>query len=269
MKVSEAATTSYTAFDPNSGAPTLYVNEPNIRIGSNRLQIFKDQALFVPVWVCYLFANAPYMDWGYMQDVLGFMIDNGDNPPETFQLTIDEEAVKLPSGSETLDEYRIRTPIFTARVPDSPYGTSLKDFLEEGQIQPGSYPAMVDGYFVMLSNFEVGEHWVHSWASAGRDERGVVPYFSELLFEIEVIERPPNYKHGRQTVTFPPQFEGVAAELARKMTADGLLTQQELERINSIQRRCREKLCQKPRVPYPPFPTATTGSPPSKTNDKS
>lgn len=255
IKASEATysrATSYSASDPNSGAPTLYVNEQQIRIGSNRLQIFNDQAVFVPVKVAYLIAKEAYMDWGYMQDGLGLMIDNGDNPPDTIQLTINEESIKLPS----LDEYRVRTPIFTALVPDSPYGTSRKDFLEEGQIPPGSYPAMVDGYFVMLSNLEPGEYWVHSWSSAGQDVRG--QYFSELLYEIEVNIRAPKSKHGRLTVTRPAEFEGEAAEMVRKMMTDGLLTQPEVQRFSSIQSRTRSNLSQKPRVPYPSFPETTT-----------
>ncbi len=236
VKVSEAATTratSSSAFDSaNSGAPKLYVNEPHIRIGNNRLQIFENQAVFVPVGVCYLFANEPYMDWGYMQDFLGLMIDSGDNPPDTIQLTINNEPITLPSGLSTLSEFRIRTPIFTALVPDSPYGTSLKDFLEEGQIPPGPHPIMVDGYFVMLQ-LKQGRYWVHSWFSAGREVRG--PYFSELLYQIEVCERPKCDPHGRLTVVRPAQFQGEAALLAKRMTADGLLTPAEAERFNSIQ----------------------------------
>jgi hypothetical protein len=172
------------------------------------------------------------MDWGYMQDFLGLMIDSGDNPPDTIQLTINNEPITLPSGLSTLSEYRIRTPIFTALIPDSPYGTSLKDFLEEGQIPPGSHPIMVDGYFVMLQ-LKQGRYWVHSWFGAGREVRG--PYFSELLYQIEVCERPKCNPHGRLTVVRPAQFQGEAALLAKRMTADGLLTPPEAERFNSIQ----------------------------------
>lgn len=233
IKVSEATrATSYSAFDlANSGAPKLYVNEPHIRIGNNRLQIFEDQAVFVPSIVCYLFATEPYMDWGYMQDFVGLMIDAGDNPPDTLQLTINNESITLPSGLSNLTEYRIRTPIFTTLVPDTPYGTSLKDFLEEGQIPPGTYPAMIDGYFVMLQ-LKPGRYWVHSWAGAGREVRG--PYFSELIYQIEVCERPKCDPHGRLTVMRPPQFQGEADLQAKRMTADGLLTPPEAARFNSI-----------------------------------
>src|SRR5262249_28972382 len=34
-------------------SPTLYVNEPNLRVGADRVQIFDDQAVFVPIIVAY------------------------------------------------------------------------------------------------------------------------------------------------------------------------------------------------------------------------
>jgi hypothetical protein len=104
----------------------------------------------------------------------------------------------------------------------------------------------------MISDLEPGEYWVHSWSSAGQDVRG--QYFSELLYEIEVNTREPKSKHGRLTVTRPAEFEGAAAEMVRKMVADGLLTEPELQRFKSIQSRTRTDLGQKARDPYPPFP---------------
>ena len=198
-----------------------------------------------------------------MQDEIGSMIDIGDNPPENIQLTINEVPV-LPGESE-LKEFRIRTPIFTVIVPEAPYGTSLKDFLEDGPITPGSHQAMVDGYFVMLE-LKAGRYWVHSWFGAGREVRG--PYFSELLYEIEVNTRRRDYYHGRLTVTRPAEFEAEAAQLARKMTADGLLTAPEVGRFNSIQSAVNKKLSEKPTVPVS-FPETATRPPPPQRNDTS
>ena len=162
----------------------VYFNDPNIRIGSDRLQIFSDQAVFVPIIIAYEFASIhPHIDWGWMQDFTGLTIDYGDNPPQLEQLTINNHPVKLGLN---MDKFRIVTPIFTAVVPETQYGRSLKDFLEDSPIPPGSYPALVEGYFVMLK-FEPGSYWVHSWASAPRERSG--PYFSELLYQIEVLER--------------------------------------------------------------------------------
>lgn len=120
-------------------------------------------------------------DWGRMQDFTGLTIDYGDNPPGEIQLTINTAPVAL--GGMAMRNFRIVTPVFTAVVPDVPMGESIKDFLEDSPIKPGSYPAVVEGYFVML-RFIPGNYWIHSWASAPRERAR--PYFSELLYEIEV-----------------------------------------------------------------------------------
>jgi hypothetical protein len=121
-----------------------------------------------------------------MQDGAGLTIYYGDDPPDATQLTINNQSMRLPSWLD-MYQFRIVTPIFTSVIPEAPYGTSLKDFLEDSPVHPGSYPALVDGYFVMLK-FEVpGSYWIHSWASAPRERSG--PYFSELLYQIEVSRR--------------------------------------------------------------------------------
>ena len=102
------------------------------------------------------------------------------------RLTINSQGLKLPSILK-MHDFRIVTPIFTSVIPESPYGTSIKDFLEDAPVQPGSYPAMVDGYFVMLKFEEASTYWIHSWASAPRETSG--PYFSELLYQIEISRR--------------------------------------------------------------------------------
>jgi hypothetical protein len=179
------------------GYRPIYINDPNIRIGGDRLQIFDDQAVFVPIIVGYAITTPDrlYMDWGRMQDYTGLTIDYGDNPPETNQLTINNEDIVIPKGLESivdvpegleLKPFRITTPVFPAVVPETQYGRSVKDFLEHSPLAPGSYPAQVDGYFVILK-FAPGTYWVHSWASAGRERMG--SYFSELLYQIEVVRR--------------------------------------------------------------------------------
>ena len=102
------------------------------------------------------------------------------------QLTIDNEDIMFPDGIG-MEDFRIVTPIFTAIIPDVEPGRSVKDFLEIPAIS-GSYPVMVEGYFVMLK-FESHDnsYWIHSWASAPREATG--PYFSELIYEIQVFEK--------------------------------------------------------------------------------
>ena len=227
-----------------------YVNDPNIRVGGDRLQIFEDQAVFVPIIVAFSLKMSPFTDWGSMQDFTGLTIDYGDNPPDISQLTINGREIDIPIPEEIFDQeihvgqsgellrdedksrladlgteggldeketkrvfdqirtryrtagrgeritiarelrlmeyFRITTPIFTAIVPETQYGRSAKDFIEESPVAAGSYPAMVDGYFV-LCKFRAGNYWVHSWASGPREASG--PYFSELLYQIEVHAR--------------------------------------------------------------------------------
>lgn len=206
---------------------TKYVNDPNIRIGSDRLQIFEDQAVFVPIIVGYSFASS-VRDWGYLQDYTGLLIDNGDNPPEPRQLTINDKDIELPLEME---QFRITTPIFTTVVPDAPYGTSIKDFLEEGPIAPGIYHAMVDGYFVIIKFAKAHDSYkVHAWASAGREAKG--SYFSDLRYEIEVL--PKAKRHGMITTRFPARNEGMANFILNKKNQIGEFTDEQVNDFKSI-----------------------------------
>jgi hypothetical protein len=222
--------------------PTSYVNEPNIRIGIDRLEIFEDQAVFVPIITAYSYSDRPYMDWGYMQEFVGIIIDNGDNPPDLIQLTINNDTLVLPEGLPGKDkdfrDFRIATPVFTAVVPEAPYGTSIKDFLEGGPVPPGSYPAMVTGYFVMLK-FKPGSYWVHSWASAGREVRG--PYFSELLYQIDVSTRPIAVPHHRITVKRPSHFQAMTDRAVENMIKNKELTEEDSEFIKQIQQKLNQR----------------------------
>jgi hypothetical protein len=175
---------------------------------------------------------AQYRDWGNMQDFTGLLIDIGDNPPGPYQLTIDNISMHLEDrkGNAVLQmkDFRIATPVFTALVPEAPYGTSVKDFLEEGPIPSGSYPAMVDGYFVMLK-FTPGSYWVHSWASAGREPRG--PYFSELLYQIEVATRPPCVPHGSITAIRPARNQAMFARIQKRKLDRGEFSPGEADKM--------------------------------------
>jgi hypothetical protein len=249
-----------------------YVNDPNVKIGGDRLQIFEDQAVLVPIHVCFWLKTTPYTDYGSMQDHTGLTIDNGDNPPDISQLTINGMEIELPITQEEKEEkkvmvskladvkktlvdmkkgqktpadikelkinlvkelklmerFRITTPIFTAVVPEAQYGRSAKDFIEESPITPGSYPAMVDGYFVMFK-FKPGTYWVHSWASAPRETRG--PYFSELLYQIEVHKRRPRY--GMITRWRPSRNERVLNQILEQKKRTGDLTNPEMNRFKT------------------------------------
>ena len=163
-----------------------YQNLPNVRVGAEKIQIREDQAVFVPIITAYEVARKPYFDWGQMMELTGSTIDYGDNPPTLEQLKINGDNV---IGIDDMKEFRILTSIFTAVVPEADYGRSIKDFLEV-TVNPGHYPAIVEGYFVLLKGFKAGKKYlIHSRASAGREQRG--PYIAELLYEISVLPKMP------------------------------------------------------------------------------
>lgn len=210
--------------DPGYLGARTYVNHANIKVGSDRLQIFENQAVFCPIIVAYE-TIPPSRDWGTLNEFIGSLIDNGDNPPGLDQLTINEKNVDLPKGRK-MEDFRISTPIFTAIVPDVEYGRSVKDFLES-PTPVGNYPAKVDGYFVML-RFTEGSYWVRSWASGPRETAG--PYFSELIYQIEVRKPPEDI--AVKTTYRPARNERLLARiLADKKKSD--LTDPEIQRLKT------------------------------------
>jgi hypothetical protein len=198
-----------------------YVNDPNIRIGSDRLQIYEDQAVLIPVIVAYELANAPYKDWGSLQEFTGFTIDYGDNPPDESQLKIDEQNIKFPENLHMKD-FRFVTRIFTAIIPDTEYGRSVKDFLEI-KVSPGIYPAMVEGYFVLLNLSARDETYlIRSYASGPRELTGI--YFSDLYYEIEVNSRP---EPGKPSIRTPPRNELIRNLALSRMMQLGMATKKQ------------------------------------------
>jgi hypothetical protein len=111
-------------------------------------------------------------------------------------------------------------------VPDIEYGRSVKDFLEH-PISPGSYPAIVEGYFVMLMFEADRSYWVHSWASAPRAVNG--PYFSELLYQIEVKKR--RVRPSIATSWRPSRNERIFAQIFSQKEKNTDLTSPEIGRF--------------------------------------
>lgn len=169
------------AEDPYFARP--YKNDPNVRVGRDKLQICLNQCVLVPIIMAYAEASKPYIDYGYMQEYNGLTIDAGSNPPEVNQLTIDGQAVVLPPGRNMRD-FRIATPVFTAVVPEADYGRSVKDFLQM-DLPTGHYPTMAEGYFVLIKFKAAKTYYLYSNATSGREIQGG-SYFSEFLYEIQV-----------------------------------------------------------------------------------
>ena len=224
--VSESTGISTPTDDPYY--PRRYDNNPNIRIGRERLQINEGQAVLVPVIIAYYIASERFADLGLMRDYTVPTIDNGDNPPGSNQLTITGEPIKVP-----LDDFRILSPVFPAIIPDVEYGRSVKDILEMPE-QPGNYPAIVEGYFVMLK-FKVGNYFVHSWASGPRDRRGA--YFSQLLYQIEVF---PEKKPSHIVTEFQPaRNAGIIQRLVFNKQKVGELGDDDAKKIKGMLKKVR------------------------------
>jgi len=215
-------TNAYTD-DPSYDRP--YDNLPNVRVGGDRLQIRKDQAVFIPIITAYEVAVKPYYDWGLMQEITGLMIDNGDDPPKPEQLKIDTHAIKV----EDLKRFRIVTSIFTAIVPEADYGRSIKDFLEVS-VSPGQYAAIVEGYFVLIKNFSPGHTYViHSRASSGRERGGA--YVAELLYQITVENRSKKTSEGEIPFDRTSRNEAIINRLLAEKVNKGELTEPQRKKI--------------------------------------
>lgn len=209
--------------DPGYLGLRTYVNDANVKVGKDRLQISENQAVLCPIIVGYELVP-PSRDWGTLREFIGSLIDNGDNPPGLNQLTINGKNVQLPKNRK-MEDFRIATPIFTAIVPDVEFGRSVKDFLET-PTPTGIYPAMVEGYFVML-RFDVGRYWIHSWASGPRETAG--PYFSELIYQIEVIKPKPDT--GVKTAYRPARNDLLVTHILAERKKSEELDDRELRRL--------------------------------------
>jgi hypothetical protein len=203
---------------------TQYPNNPNIMIGADKLRIRKDQAVFIPIIVSIRVATKPYFDWGYMQDWTGLTIDYGDNPPDPKNVTINGTGIKI--SKEGMKRFRIMTPLFTAIVPEADYGRSVKDFLEES-FAPGTYPAIVEGYFVLVE-LGPGSYVINSRASAPRERKG--PYFAELLYQIVVDNRKQAESTGVLPLR-PPRTQAIIAKVLKEKQESGELSPEEFNEI--------------------------------------
>lgn len=227
----ELSITNTYADDPFYDRP--YQNLPNVRVGGDKLLIRKDQAVFIPIIIGYEVMRKPYFDWGVMQEVTGLTIDYGDDPPKREQLKIDGSAVEGASlkTDEDMKKFRILTSIFTAVVPEADYGRSIKDFLEV-TVSPGQFPAIVEGYFVLLKNFTPGyTYLIHSRASAARERGG--PYVAELVYEITVDNRTKSNSVGAVPYR-SPRNQAIIRRVLTEKIEKGEMTEAQVNRILDV-----------------------------------
>lgn len=211
--------------------PRRYENNPNVKVGGDKLQIFTDQVIFWPLITAYEVAVKPWQEWGALQEYTGGIMDNGDDPPESSQVTIDGNPILLPKNTD-MSNFRIQTPVFTAVVPEIEYGRSLRDFLEDA-VPPGHYPAVVEGYCLLLRFNIPGTYILHSLTKAGRELRG--SYTAEILCEVQVNQGPRKApSRGIPTNVRSARNEGAIARILSEKIQAGELTAPQANNIMKI-----------------------------------
>ena len=228
---SVASTYSADAFFPRP-----YENNPNVRVGGDKLVIFTDQAVFWPIITSYEIATKPYQDWGELQEYAGSIMDNGDDPPDTNKITINGKPIEFPEVQRKrklekleMSHFRIQTPVFTTIVPEVDYGRSLRDLLED-EVPPGHFPTIVEGYFVLLKFNNPKTYVLHSEAKAGRAVRG--PYTAEIFCEVQVNQgprKPPT--QGRPISVRIPRNDSIIARIFSEKIEKNELT---VDRANEL-----------------------------------
>jgi hypothetical protein len=161
-------------------------NIPNIKTGENMLVMYDDQAIFFPV-ILAMWINSDEKDYGYMERWVKNQNSVSDDPPPVHQFTLDNLPL-LPSA-EVVNHRIMSNGLFQVRIPDAPYGTSLKDFVFEPS-QPGLYDAVCEGYFFMLKDLEARDepYRLMSFATgASYPELG--EYHAAFVYEIRVLSR--------------------------------------------------------------------------------
>jgi hypothetical protein len=82
---------------------------------------------------------------------------------------------------DNLQNYRVRSPVFRLNVsPDSP----IKDQLDE-IIQPGTYDAVTEGYYLFIKPLEPGEYQFQYFAKATEGD-----YKYKSIYDITVEDEP-------------------------------------------------------------------------------
>jgi hypothetical protein len=174
----------------------MYKNDPNVMVGDDKLEMFSDQALLFPTMLSYWVATEPYMDDAKMRAYTRTENDSSDNPPDPNQVTIthvtnpenpindsDIKSISIDSGK--MKEYRVETQVFTLVLPDTEYGSSFKDLIQN-PLPSGNFPAVVDGYFFLLTGLQKGHYYIHSLSRGKSDQRG--DYYAEFLYHVLVHE---------------------------------------------------------------------------------
>ncbi|MDR4492241.1 MAG: hypothetical protein R2685_15295 [Candidatus Nitrosocosmicus sp.] len=162
----------------------MYRNIPNVMVGKDQLVMYDDQAIFFPA-ILAIWINKSNRSFAYMENWVKTQNFNSDDPPLAHQITIDGLPIL---STDKIKTHKVDTNgTFRISIPDSQYGSSLKDFVL--QHSPGWYDAYCQGYFFMLTGFQVRETPYKIFLKARGNPYDVGEYYSSFLYEVRVIPR--------------------------------------------------------------------------------
>ena len=235
--------------DKHNGGPVVFLRnlpftstpsngldyEPMIMIGNDKLEIFDDQAVLIPIITANYVATEQWNSNNtdtFLRGMVRSHLLGGDYPPNNDQLTIDGVPLQV-----NLNEYLIETPIFTIFLPNIEYGRSLKDYMEE-PLPSGTFNCVTAGYFLLVK-LTIGLHVIHSYARGLRTEQG--EFYSELLYQINVSSR-----EGRPsapgTGLLPFKLTNKLMTKLKEKLKDGEIDQGQYEILKNIIESARQKL---------------------------
>jgi hypothetical protein len=207
--------------------------EPMVMIGNDKLEIFEDQVILVPVvtanYVATELWNSNNTD-SFLRGIVRSHLFGGDFPPSNDQLTIDGKPIHVD-----MNQYLIESPTFSIFLPNVEKGRSLKDYMEE-PLPSGIFHCVTSGYFLLIK-LVVGKHVIHSYARGLKTDQG--EFYSELLYQVDVSSRNESPKPPRIGV-LPSKLSNVAINKAREKLESHEIDQQEYEILKTIVENARE-----------------------------
>lgn len=183
---------------------TSSLNAKFVKIGNDALQIYSDQAIFVPIIVSFgdRIHHTNLDTPAKRRDYVNQIIQMGDDPPRRNQLSIDGVTPDI-----TWLDHRIMTEDFNLEVPQPVPGGTLGQTLDVPLNIAGISETVVGGYFVLLKPLPVGKHII---ASFGAGDSG---YRNRTLVELNVVNRGITL---RQPSLFPSEMKDFTSIVEEK-----------------------------------------------------
>ncbi|HEY6883641.1 MAG TPA: hypothetical protein VI278_06345, partial [Nitrososphaeraceae archaeon] len=120
-------------------------NEPNLMIGKDKLQIFTDQPIMIPVLLSYWATNDPNETETMMRERIRSDMINSDELRKD-QITIDGNSIEI---DEDIKDYLIESPLFTLSVPEDEYTKSVANMVD-WPVMPGVNQSVATAYIFIV-----------------------------------------------------------------------------------------------------------------------